>query len=228
MMSLVARGAATPTLPRFAFAGLLVWLVVVEAGTTAWFGMHEKADPRLSNWSVRWPADKPNLREVELSRSVKQEMKFREGKSMNWSESDGSVWQAFYFRWGPAKTLIERVEVQFAKTHRPEICLPASGLVLRADHGVKDFTVDGLTLPFRAYRFEDRGLPLHVYFCAWEDGTQGIAANMRENVSTRLAAARAGSRSISQRVLEIAVWGYRNSEEADAALFRELTELIQH
>jgi hypothetical protein len=70
--------------------------------------------------------------------------------------------------------------------------------------------------------------PVHVQFCAWEDGPQGLAANMRENAAMRLAAARAGSRSISQRVLEIAVWGRRDSQEADAALHQELTELIPH
>src|SRR5204863_7811593 len=36
--------------------------------------------------------------------------------------------------------------------------------------------------------------------CAWEDATRGVAANMREKAATRLAAARAGSRSLSQRV----------------------------
>lgn len=215
-------------LPQLIPAAVLIWLVLVEGGTAAWFGVHEKADPRILNWSVRWPTDKPDLRQVELSRRVILEMKFKEGKSMSWRESDGIAWQAFYFRWGPATSLLERVRVQLAKTHRPEICLPAAGLTLRADRGIKDFGVGGLTLPFRAYYFEDRGLPVHVYFCAWEDGTQGIAANMRENPATRLAAARAGSRSISQRVLEIAVWGCRDSQQADAALHRELTELIQH
>jgi hypothetical protein len=206
---------------------VLSWLVLLEGGTAVWFGIHEKSDPRILNWSVRWPTDKPELRPVELSRQVKEEMKFKEGESMSWRNNDGTAWQAFYFRWGPANNLVERVRVQFAKTHRPEICLPAAGLTLRADRGVKDFPVAGLTLPFRAYHFEDRGQPLHVYFCAWEDGTQGVAANMRENAATRLAAARAGSRSISQRVLEIAVWGCRDADEADAALQRELTELIR-
>ena len=223
-----ASGPWPRPLPRLVPAAALLWLVLVEGGTAAWFGIHEPADPRILNWSVRWPADKTDLRQVELSRRVIQEMKFNEGKSMSWRESDGTAWQTFYFRWGPAATLIERVRVQFAKSHRPEICLPAAGLVLRVDRGIKDFPVANLTLPFRAYDFEDRGTPVHVYFCAWEDGTQGIAANMREDAATRLAAARAGNRSLSQRVLEIAVWGCRDSDQADTALHRELLELIQH
>jgi hypothetical protein len=180
------------------------------------------------NWSVRWPTDKTDLRQVELSHRVILELKFNEGKSMSWREGDGTTWQTFYFRWGPAATLIERVRVQFAKSHRPEICLPAAGLVLRADRGIRVFPVANLTLPFRAYYFEDRGSPVHVYFCAWEDGTQGSTANMREDAATRMAAARAGNRSLSQRVLEIAVWGCRDSEQADTALHQELLELIQH
>src|SRR6185295_4488716 len=104
----------------------------VEGGTAAWFGIHEPTDPRRLNWSVRWPTDKTDLRQVELSRRVNLELKFDEGKSM---------------RWGAATTLRDRVRVQFAKSHRPEICLPAAGLKLRADRSIKDFSIAGLTLP---------------------------------------------------------------------------------
>jgi hypothetical protein len=202
-------------------------LAAVEGGTAAWFEWREQADPQLSNWQVRWPANKPHLREVELSHRVRTELNFNEGRAMSWGETDGSAWQVFYFRWGPAKSLVDRVRVQFAKSHRPEICLPATGLNLRTDRGVIDLSVGKLILPFRAYEFEDRGLPLHVYYCAWEDGTRGVASNMRENTSSRLAAALAGSRSVSQRVLEIAVWGSRDNKAADAALHARLQELIE-
>ena len=57
---------------------------------------------------------------------------------MSWTETDGTSWQLFYFNWGPARTLRERVLLQCAKTHRPEHCLPATGLELREQFGVKD------------------------------------------------------------------------------------------
>ncbi len=113
---------------------------------------------------MRWPVDKPNEHDVEVPLRAQQELKFNEGKSVGWSEGDGSVWQMFFFRWGPAKSLSERVLVQFAKSHRPEICLPAAGLELKLNRGIETFKVNGLELPFRAYFFKDRGLPLHVYY----------------------------------------------------------------
>lgn len=212
--------------PRWMPAALLGWLVVVEAGNALWFGVREQADAARLNWNVRWPTDHAQFREVELSRRVILEMRFKEGRSATWTEGEGVAWQLFYFRWGPAAGLVERVSVQCAKTHRPEVCLPAAGLELREQRGVKDFTVDGLTLPFRAYTFTHRGAPLFVYFCAWEDGTRGLAANMRENTASRLAAALAGSRSLSQRVVEIAVSGIPDAEKADAALAAQLTQII--
>jgi exosortase len=213
--------------PRFVSTGLVVWLVMVEAGNAAWFGLREQADPNLTNWSMRWPADKSNLRELQITQNVAAQLRYDEGHSMGWSEPDGTVWQMFYFRWKPARSLLERVRMQSVKTHRPEICLPGAGLTLRTNLGVKEFEAGGLSLPFNAYVFDDRGLSLHVYFCAWEDGPLGVASNMRESTASRLQAALAGSRSVSQRTLEIAMWGCRDSQEADAALLRQLRDCIQ-
>ena len=214
--------------PRWMGATLVASLCAVEGGNAAWFSLRERAGANLVNWTVRWPTGSPNYRDIELSRRVREEMKFREGHSAGWADEAGHVWQVFYFRWGPAANLTERTVVQFAKGHRPEVCLPASGMEMRDQRGVMDFEANGLTLPFRAFRFEDRSRPLFVYFCAWEDGTRGVAANMRENSASRLAAALAGSRSVSQRVIEIAIWGCQSAEEADAALRKQLPELIQH
>lgn len=212
--------------PRWLPAALCAGILVVEGVNAAWFGWREQAQPGLRNWSVRWPVGKEKLREVELSKRVRTEMAFDEGRSVSWREADGTAWQMFHFSWGPARGLFDRIRVQFAKTHRPENCLPASGRELRETRGQKIFAVNGLQLPFQSFQFTDRGVPLFVYFCAWEDGPQGMKSFMRENVASRLAAAKAGSRSISQRVFEIAVWGNLTTEEADLALQKRLDEII--
>ncbi|MCX8091280.1 MAG: exosortase/archaeosortase family protein [Verrucomicrobiae bacterium] len=213
-------------LPRWVAPALWGWLVLVEGGTAAWFGHAEAAVANASRWSVRWPTGKPDLREVGISPRARAELKFDEGRSMGWREPDGSVWQAFYFRWGPARSLADRVRVQCARTHRPDICLPAAGRTLRRNLGVKDFAVANQTMPFRVYEFEERGRPLFVYWAATEDGTRGWLSNLRENTASRIGAALAGSRCVSQRVLQIAVWGYAGEAEAEAAVQRWLAEAV--
>jgi len=213
--------------PRWVAALLCGWLVIIECANAAWFGFRDPAQVGVRNWSVRWPVEKDKFRDVELSRSVRALMAFDEGRSAAWSDANGDLWQAFHFSWGPARNSFDRVRVHLAKTHRPEVCLPASGQELREHRGVKLFRVNGLALPFQLFRFEDRGMPLFVYFCAWEDGLKGGPSFMRENVASRIAAAKAGSRSLGQRVLEVAVWGRMTNEEVDQAFQRTLEEMIE-
>jgi len=44
-----------------------------------------------------------------------------------WTESDGSEWQMFLFRWPKPASLFDRVILHNALSHQPEICLPATG-----------------------------------------------------------------------------------------------------
>lgn len=222
-----ATAAAVPVFsPTGAFA-LGLWFIGVEAATAAWFGVGASAGTQSPQWSVRWPTDKPDQRDVPISVRAQAELKFDEGRSMGWREPDGSLWQVFYFRWGPAHSLTDRVRVQCARMHRPDICLPAAGRTLRRYFGMRDFPVGGAPMPFRVYEFEERGRPLYVYYGATEDGTRGWIANLRENTASRVAAALARSRCVSQRVLQIAVWGYPGTEQANAAVERLLREMVQ-
>jgi hypothetical protein len=78
---------------------------------------------------------------------------------------------------------------------------------------------------FRVYEFEERRRPLFVYYAA--DGTSGWLSNLREDVASRLEAVLARSRCVSQRVLEIAVWGPPDAAAAEAAVQRWVGELIR-
>jgi exosortase/archaeosortase family protein len=214
-------------LPRFVAPALWGWLLAVEASTALWFNGAASEMSDAMRWSVRWPTERSGLREIHISARARAELKYDEGRSMAWREPDGSLWQAFYFRWGPAASLSERVRVACARTHRPDICLPAAGRNLRRNLGVKDFAVAGMRMPFRVYEFEESGRPLFVYWAATEDGTRGWLSNLREGTRSRIAAALAGSRCVSQRVLEVAVWGHAEEAQADAALQRWLAEALQ-
>ena len=102
---------------------------------------------------------------------------------------------------------------------------------MERDNGLRMLTVNGLKLPIRSYRFEERGAPLHVFYCYWD------ARSSYENTSTalledwsfrgRLRAALQGRREIGAQILEIVVWGYDDDAEADNALARELGRVVR-
>jgi hypothetical protein len=207
---------------------LLVWLVLVEAGTEFWFRLHEKNEARVAEWALNWPVDNPTLRRTEISQSVRGLMRFDQEEAGSWQEADGSRWQVFYFRWLPARWLYNRAKVQLAKTHSPERCIPATGAALKSDLGSSILGISkDLNLPFHKYSFEVQGGPLHVFFLLAEDTETGAPPNLRRNHWQRLVAGLSGSRNYGQRSLELAVSGYEDAQAAEAAVVRQLERLVR-
>ena len=102
---------------------------------------------------------------------------------------------------------------------------------MERDNGLRMLAVNGVTLPVRSYRFDDRGVPLHVFYCYWDARTsyENAAAAESEDWSARgrLRAALQGRREIGAQMLEIVVWGYQDDSEASEALARELSQVIR-
>jgi hypothetical protein len=131
----------------------------------------------------------------------------------------------YSFRWLPGRTA-----ALFVKNHRPDICLPASGLTTEQQTGVHLLTINGARLPIRSYRFDDDGRPLHIFYCYWDGRSSydddASAASEDWTVRGRLHAVWQGKRELGARMLELAVWGYENDAEAGAALTQELATII--
>src|SRR4029077_4013421 len=104
------------------------------------------------------------------------------GEGFSWEEPDGGKWSAYFFRWRAG----EATSRMAARDHRPEICLPSRGYKVTTDLGILNLPAHGLTLPFRAYVFEDAGRVLYVFFCLWEDGTDKQAGLGRSKYLDRL------------------------------------------
>jgi exosortase len=215
------------TIRRMAFA-LLVWLVLVEAGTEYWFRLHEKNEARVAEWAFNWPVNNPTFRRTEISEGLRGLMGSDKEEAGSWQEADGSQWQVFYFRWLPARWLYNRVKVQIAKTHSPERCIPAAGAALKSDLGSSILGINkDLNLPFHKYSFDVRGGPLHVFFMLAEDTETDTPPNLRRSHWQRLVAGLSGSRNYGQRSLEVAVWGYEDVQAAEAAVVRQLERLVR-
>jgi hypothetical protein len=132
----------------------------------------------------------------------------------------------YFFRWLPGRTA-----ALFVKVHRPDVCLPASGLTLTKDEGVRLADVNGVKLPVRFYRFDDRGVPLHVVYCYWDarSSYESVAAATEEDWTARgrVQAALRGRREVGAQMLELIVWGYDDDAEAKAALQKQLERVVQ-
>ena len=218
--------AATPRrswrpLPAAIWVPALAWLALTEVATAAWYRAHETPANERRSWSVRWPETRAAFEPLEISPKVRKTLAYDEGREAAWEEADGSRWQMFAFKWLPARTASIA-----AHWHRPEICLPAGGRTLLAEHPALTIAAGDLRIPFRVYEFDDRGRPLHVFFCLWEEANRGFREHVRQDASrvSRLQRVAAGQRNLGQQSLEVIVTGMGSraaAEEAFRALMQE-------
>jgi len=208
-------GSSFMPLPRPVLAAFASCIVVAEVGTELWYRAHEREARPQAAWAVSWPTANPSFQEGAIHEGTRAMLRYNEGRSGAWTAADGTRWQMFFMRWLPGRNA-----AQLAKGHNPRVCLPASGVILDADLGLREITVHGVSLPFRAYIFNDgRSRPLHVFHCLWDAHALDRAA-VREDGSplSRLRAARHGRRHLGQQMLQVAVRGYSNPDDAQRAL----------
>lgn len=222
---LACEGGGFRRVPGRLAIALGAWFLTVEATAEGWYVLHEFGTKGNAAWSVRWPTGKRDYRDVPIPDTSRAILKYTEGRNAAWSGESDTAWQMFFFRWAPGRTASV-----LARTHRPEICLPATGRQLFSEQQLYVFEARGLPIPFRTYLFNDSGRPLWVFFCAWEDVGENKASAEQPGallVSERLEAVRQGRRNRGQQVLEVAVWGCTSGGEAETALQRLLGETIQ-
>lgn len=210
-------------IPRLALVALLSLTVVAEAGTQIWYGVHEARTAQLPPWTVTWPTQATNWKEVPIEEGAQGILRYNEGGGGDWY-ADGHEWSMYFFKWLPGRTA-----GLFIKNHRPDICLPASGMVQRGGVQNKLLTVNGVPLPMRSYVFENAGRPLHVFYCYW-DGTPPTPEMMNQEnwtASGRLEAVKRGKRDVGTQMLEIVAWGYEDASKAEAAALEQLRQIVK-
>ena len=203
---------------------LAVWLVLTETGVQIWYRIHESPLAR-ARWTIQWPRSETGYRSVPITPEAKSLLRYNEGGGASWRAGDGRHWMMYFFRWLPG-----RAAGLFVKIHRPDVCLPASGMMMERDNGFQLLAVNGVKLSIRSYRFDDHGAPLHVFYCYWDarSSYENVAAAEEEDWTARgrLRAALLGRREIGAQMLELVVWGYENDGEANHALERRLAEVV--
>lgn len=217
-----SRGPVVPksiSMARLSAFGLL--LLAGEIGIRLWYA----SAPRVvtAEWRAEFPRSASSFKVVALPDAAQKILRYDEGESASWLEPDGTRWQMIYLRWQPG-----RVAATLARNHTPEVCLPAAGKSLRGQSEISGVKAGNLALGFRCFVTEQQGRPLHVFYSLWEDGVaeQRQATEMLTR-SARLEAVRDRRRNRGQRVLQVAVWGARDTAHAEELLRAELPKLIQ-
>jgi hypothetical protein len=207
--------------PRLVLVVLLALVVIAEASTQVWYRAHETKSALMSQWSITWPTQATAFKEEAIAPAATELLRYNEGGGGNWS-ADGHNWNMYFFKWLPGRTA-----GLFIKNHRPEICLPASGMVQRGGIQYKLVTVNGVSLPMRSYVFESGGRPVHVFFCYW-DGTPPEAMVDQEDwtAAGRLQAVKRGKRDVGTQTLELVAWDYDDPVKAEAAALDQLRQII--
>jgi exosortase len=196
---------------------LLAWLCFTEFAAFVWYAPQSEA--AAPSWVINWPTHKPAYKSVEVPAAAQELLRYNDGGAATWRSADGLVWMIYSFHWLPGRTA-----ALFVKNHRPDICLPASGLTMQQASAVSFMQINDLLLPIRAYRFDDNGQPLHILYC-YADG-RSAALTEDWTARGRLRLAWQGQRERGARMLELAVWGYENDAEARAALQQGLAEIV--
>jgi hypothetical protein len=196
-----------------------VWILGVIVGAELWF--HE-GKPIQSTWSISPPEGSTA---VEISKWTADLLMADESLARKWTDPEENQWQLYFFRWkaGPVRSRL------LAQLHRPEICLPATGLLLNERRVPIAVSIEGVRREFNAYTFTHDGLPTFVYWGAWEDRSARAIQNGNLSESLPVAAFQTvmwRERHLGQEVLELAVSGCADANEADGALRRLIPLLI--
>ena len=218
--------AAPVSLPLLASLalGLALWLGFTEICVASWY----KADPnqaKRAEWTTAWPTAEPAYKDSPVPEAAQNMLRYNEGGGASWRSADNHQWMMFSFRWLPGRTA-----ALFVRNHRPDVCLPASGMTLRKDEGLQLIPINGMNLPFRSYRFEANGRPIHVFYCYWDGrSSYDTNADAEEDWSPRgrLRSAWNGKREVGTQMLQLAVWDYEEDAEARHALVGQLEKIVR-
>ncbi len=224
--------------PRWMFVAVAGWLIAGEIAVEGWYRWNERGLAIGGGWDVSWPEKAPKFKEIPIAERTTRILRFDEGRSVSWSASenprDGGR-LLFYFRWKPGRN-----SAQLASDHRPDVCLPAAGLVQIADHGTHPWSVPGTkrTIAFHHFEF-GRSLDspssqrLQVFYGLSEEVTRAeLDFNPYESnggwdhFSKRFRVALAGRRNLGQQMIQIMLYDSGSAAEVETILPKVLEHLI--
>jgi exosortase len=218
------------------FAGLLLWVLLVELGIQTWFHSAEKRAVAQNRWSLQMPADQPGFSERPVQESLRETLRFDEGSFAEWRQMNGAQWQLYYLRWRTPQGRYRAIEsANEARGHSTDLCLKLAGMELQKDFGSQVRDINGIAVLTRMERFLDEGQMVYVLSCYWEPEVAVLRSGITLNSSAHspivsaLHEIKIGDRGGNEkRVLKIAVVGLETDAEAATAFDEYLHRIIQN
>lgn len=216
-------GMAAATQPgRGCYAIVLVafsLLISASLGSEIWYRLHESASSGLRQWFLHPIGTEREASLVVIPPQTLKMLFYPEGFSERWLIGDNAGGQAFYFRWPAGRTSQQAVTM-----HRPEVCLSNIGMKLIRSLPSRDYSLEGITIPFRSWLFEQRGGPVYVFQALIEEGRpgSGMTSQLDDTLPGRLRSVLEGRRNRGQRMIEVAFWNLPDAQSAGEALDRYL------
>jgi exosortase len=198
------------------------WAILCLGATEVWYRSHDIKETGVFHWSVTLPETNPTFQNVELPPRTVHLLAYDYGTTGRWLEEGGVEWNLSFFRWSPRSV----ESVIHARLHRPEVCLPASGLKQLTESELVFFDAGQLKLPFRKYTYASEGQILYVFFCQWEDGAEKQTGMQASKQAERIRSVLVGRRHLGQQTLEVIITGCATLKDAEASLRQRLGGLI--
>lgn len=199
-------------------------LAAAEISTEAWYRYHESQLPPGKEWAIDWPETATGFKMGEFPERTRAILKYNEGETASWTTPEGYHFQMYYVRWYPG-----RVSKFLSSAHHPTVCLPATGLNLKAETGPFRAHTSALDVPFSSYIFESAGRTVYVYHAIIEDvtvpeseGTGYRFVATQERIDSVLR----GHRNLGQRVIGISLSGPFARDEAETIVQHTLSQVI--
>ncbi|MBA2272155.1 MAG: exosortase/archaeosortase family protein [Chthoniobacterales bacterium] len=206
-------------------AAAVTWLIAIFVFTEFWYRPNERQLLLRPVWSVEWPEDAPGFAEQPIADATRAILRYSSATSAAWlSDRGGERWWGFFARWEP-----QRTAQGMARSHSPEICLPATGRTFRGTRAPFVVQTAAGELPFSVYEFEQEQQPLFVFVCIQEDKVSPYdgAAAFEWNARGRLRAAWNGQRNLGQRLLELALIGSGEYAQAEGAARETVRQIVR-
>jgi exosortase len=149
--------------PAIAYMGSGVILVAIIFNSL-WF--HKASNTTFFDYSdLDWSKYDAQVESSEIHPITTAQLKYSIGKRYDWAKPGNQFWTLFYFHWEKGKIS------SHAGVHRPENCLPASGLSYTRDWGELIWkTPEGYDLTFKVMQFDGFGSRFFVFFTVWDNG----------------------------------------------------------
>jgi exosortase len=217
------------------FAGLFLWVLMIELGIQAWFHSAEKRAMSQNGWSLQMPSDQPGFSERPVQESLREKLHFDEGNFAEWRQMDGVQWQMYYLRWRTPQGRYRAIEsADEARGHSTDLCLKLAGMELQKNFESQVQDINGVAVLTRMERFLDQDQVMYVLSCYWEPEVAVLRSGITLDSSTRspivsaLREIRIGDRGGNEkRVLKIAARGLETDAEAATAFDEYLHRIIQ-